>query len=346
MERSARTQDKRRLVVVTYDEGQLLDVAGPLQAFASACEMLAGRGPAADPARRPYDLVVASWAGGPVRTSSGLTVDTVPLAALARRPIDTLVVAGGPGVDAACQDRRLVDWIRRAAARARRVCAVCTGAFLLAETGLLAGRRAATHWRSCARLQASFPDIRVEPDPIYVRDGRVWTSAGVTAGIDLALALVEEDLGRAVALQVARQLVVFLKRPGGQAQFSEPLRAQSATADAADGQFASLHAWMAENLARDLSVDRLAARAGMSPRHFARLYAAKHGTTPAKAVEVLRVEAARRALEDTAAPIKRVAATCGFGDEERMRRSFLRRLGLSPIEYRRRFAHRIPAAAE
>ncbi len=331
--------ERRRVVIVAFDQAQLLDIAGPLQTFATTAELVAGRGPDVDPRRRPYDLAVVSRAGGPVRTTSGLVVETLPLAAVARRPVDTIVVAGGAGVHAACKDPRLVRWLVGAAARARRVCSVCTGAFLLAEAGVLAGRRAVTHWEFCARLQARYPDIRVEADPIYIRDGRFWTSAGITAGIDLALALVEADLGRAVALRSARHLVVFLKRPGGQAQFSEPLKAQAATIGP-DGQFATLHVWMAENLASDLSVERLAARAGMSPRHFARLYAARQGTTPAKAVELLRVEAARQALEDTTAPVKRIATLCGFVDEERMRRSFLRRLGLAPRDYRRRFAVR------
>jgi transcriptional regulator GlxA family with amidase domain len=333
---SRRHGPPRRVVIVAFDAAQLLDIAGPLQTFSTTCEMFAGRGETADP-RRPYDIALVSPTGGPVRTTSGLVVETQPLAAAARRPIDTLIAVGGLGVHGAVRDARLVRWFAGAAARARRVCSVCTGAFLLAEAGLLAGRRATTHWEFCAQLKESYPDIKVEADPIYVRDGRIWTSAGITAGIDLALALVEEDLGRPVALQVARHLVVFLKRPGGQAQFSEPLKAQAATIGPAD-QFAALHAWMADNLASDLNVDRLAAQAGMSPRHFARLYTARHGTTPAKAVEVLRVEAARRTLEETPVAIKRVAAICGFGDEERMRRSFLRRLGLSPLDYRRRFA--------
>ncbi|MBV8536853.1 MAG: AraC family transcriptional regulator, partial [Alphaproteobacteria bacterium] len=230
----------RRVVIVAFDGAQLLDIAGPLQSFATTCELFAGRGETADP-RRPYDIVLVSGTGGPVRTTSGLVVETRPLSSLARQPIDTIIAVGGRGVHVAARDIKLVRWFARAAARARRVCSVCTGAFLLAETGLLAGRRATTHWEFCARLQREHPGIRVEADPIYVRDGRIWTSAGVTAGIDLALALVEDDLGRAVALQTARHLVVFLKRPGGQAQFSEPLKAQAAAGP--DGQFAALHAW-------------------------------------------------------------------------------------------------------
>jgi transcriptional regulator GlxA family with amidase domain len=228
----------------------------------------------------------------------------------------------------------LVAHIRRWSGRARRTCSVCTGAFLLAAAGLLDGRRAATHWAACRELQKRYPAVRVEPDPIFVQDGAIWTSAGVTAGIDLTLALIEADLGHAVAMRVARRLVVFLKRPGGQSQFSAPLSAQVA----ADDALGALHGWMAENLDTDLRVERLAARAGMSPRTFARIYTATLGTTPAKTVERLRVEAARRALENDGAPVKLIAHRCGFGDEERMRRAFVRRLGISPSDYRARFA--------
>jgi transcriptional regulator GlxA family with amidase domain len=224
--------------------------------------------------------------------------------------------------------------VRHWARRARRVCSVCTGAFVLAAAGLLDGKRAVTHWASCELLQARHPAIRVESDPIFLNDGAIWTSAGVTAGIDLALALVQADLGHGLAMQVAQRLVVFLKRPGGQSQFSAPLRAQAAS----DDGLAALCAWMEAHLGEDLRVERLAARAGMSPRTFARTYAAKLGTTPAKTVEALRVAAARRALEEGDAPIKRVAHACGFGDEERMRRAFLRRVGVSPSDYRARFA--------
>jgi transcriptional regulator GlxA family with amidase domain len=317
----------RQIVIVTYDNGQLLDVAGPLQAFATTNQLLGG-------AAAPYRLDVVSTPGGPVTMSSGLPIVTRQLADFRRQKIDTLIVAGGPGVHAAVKERALVDWVKRQGGAARRTCSVCTGAFLLAATGLLAGRRATTHWRSCSLLQEQHPEIRVEDDPIFVREGRLWTSAGVTAGIDLALALIQEDLGRDVAMQAARQLVVFLKRPGGQSQFSAPLAAQ--TAD--DGTFSALRNWMAGNLDRDLRVERLAERAGMSPRHFARLFTGKLGATPAKLVEGLRLEAARRALEDGVAPIKTVARRCGFGDEERLRRAFVRRLGISPLQYRSRFA--------
>jgi transcriptional regulator GlxA family with amidase domain len=246
--------------------------------------------------------------------------------------LDTLVIAGGWGVQAACADPKLVAWVKARATAARRVASVCSGAFLLATAGLLDGRRAATHWRECRHFAERFPKVRLEPDPIFVQDGNVWSSAGITAGIDLALALVEADLGRELALAVARQLVVFLKRPGGQAQFSTTLALQHGNT-----RFEGLHAWIADNLTSDLSVAALAGASGMSERSFVRHYRQATGTTPARAVETIRVEAARRTLE-LGLPIKRVAARCGFGSEETMRRSFLRLLGASPQAYRERFS--------
>jgi transcriptional regulator GlxA family with amidase domain len=320
----------RRVVVVCVPDAQLLDNAGPAQVFATAAELA--------PAGAGYAISLVSRAGGVIATSSGIGIATVPWSTV-RGPIDTVVVAGGPGTRAALTDRALLARLRAWSHRARRTCSVCTGAFLLAEAGLLDGKRAATHWSRCGQLAARYPRVRVEPDPIFVRDGDVWTSAGVTAGIDLALALVEDDLGHDLAMTVARGLVVFLKRPGGQSQFSAPLSAQMTAQTAGDANgLDALHAWMSEHLGADLRVERLAARAGMSPRTFARVYAGTVGTTPAKTVERLRVEAARRALEDGRAPIKQVAHRCGFGDEERMRRAFVRRLGVSPSEYRERFA--------
>jgi transcriptional regulator GlxA family with amidase domain len=325
---------KERLVVVLAFEGvQLLDVAGPVQTFASANEMAKEAGPA------PYRVVVASRCGGPLVTSAGLPLLTRPLAAATRKaPVDTLILPGGPGVHTALKDKHIVDWVRRQISSARRIASVCTGAFLLAETGILAGRRATTHWKSCGRLQQLYPDVLVDPDPIYVRDERIWTSAGVTTGIDLSLALIEEDLGRKIAMQVARHLVVFLNRPGGQSQFSAPLEAQAAAGDGnAPNHFAPLHGWIAENLTDDLRVERLADQAGMSPRTFARIYAAKMGITPARMVERIRVEAVRRILEETDMPIKRIASECGFGQEDRLRRAFARQVGTTPAEYRQRF---------
>ncbi len=228
----------RRIVFVAFEEALLLDLAGPFQAFASARDLAAHRG-----LPDPYALAVVSPAGGSTRTSSGLAIATQPLAAV-RGAVDTLVALGGLGSRQALHDQALVDWIAARAKRARRVCSVCTGAFLLAAAGLLDGRRVATHWRAAQELQQRYPRLRVDPEPIYVRDGKLWTSAGVTAGIDLALALIEEDLGRGLALALARHLVVFLKRPGGQSQFSALLWAQ-----AKDDAFERLHQWMAAHLA-------------------------------------------------------------------------------------------------
>jgi transcriptional regulator GlxA family with amidase domain len=323
-----RGRHTRGVVILAFPDVQLLDIAGPAQVFATAAEI---HGDIPVPA---YRVTLASRDGGAVTTSAGVTLMTASLAAAAAGPVDTLIVAGGAGVMAAAADARTVGWLRDASKRARRSCSVCTGAFALAAAGVLDGRRAVTHWRSCADLAERYPAIRVEKDPIFIEDGAVWTSAGVTAGIDLALAMVERDLGRRLALQVAQRLVVFLKRPGGQSQFSAALAAQASD----DGAFGALHDWMAANLAADLRVEELADRAGMSVRNFARLYRARTGTTPAKAVSTMRVEAARTMLEETAVPVAEVARRCGYGDEEAMRRTFLKCLGVAPGRYRSRFA--------
>ncbi len=304
---------------------QLLDVAGPLQVFATANDAAAARG-----LPQPYAVNVVSGPGRLVRTSSGLSLASEKLPS-GRAP-HTLIVAGGPGVEAALADAALRDWVRRRATRAVRVCSVCTGAFLLATTGLLSGRRATTHWSFCDELERRFPQIEVDTNPIFVRDGKFWTSAGVTAGIDLALALVEDDLGRDIALAVARYLVVFLKRPGGQAQYSALLSLQSA-----DERFAALHEWIGRNLSSDLSLGTLAGRAGMSERSLIRHYTKATGLTPARAVEKLRVEAACSLMTGSRLPMKRVAQRCGFGSEETMRRSFLRVVKVPPQAYRARF---------
>jgi len=323
----------RLIAVLAFEDVQLLDVAGPTQTFASANELAQNSGGA------PYRIVVVSRRGGPIGTSAGLPLLTGRIATAIRNTcIHTLIVPGGPGVHEALKDRWTINWIREQFSNVRRIASVCTGAFLLAEAGVLARRRATTHWKSCHRLQERYPDIHVEQDPIYVREDRIWTSAGVTAGIDLSLALIEDDLGRKIAMQVARHLVVFLKRPGGQSQFSIALEAQIAAADGnAPNHFAPLHGWIAENLTGDLRVERLAEQAGMSPRTFARIYAAKMGVTPARMVEKIRVEAVRRILEETDMPVKRVASECGFGQEERLRRAFSRQVGTTPAEYRARF---------
>lgn len=324
---SARGRAARRIEILAFPSAQLLDVAGPLQVFATANDHIARAG--GDP---PYFLRVVAKAGQVVTVSAGLEIVADPLPRTGAPP-DTLIVAGGPGVDAAAADTVLVDWLRRRAKKARRVASVCTGAFLLGASGILNGRQAVTHWSYSAELARRFPKIAVEADPIFVRDGAVWTSAGVTAGIDLALALVEEDLGRSLALAVARYLVVFLKRPGGQAQFSETLSMQSA-----EDEFGALHEWIGKHLSGDLSLAMLADRAGMSERSFSRRYAAALGVTPARAIERLRVEAARRLLSESRLPVKRISQRCGFGSEETMRRSFLRLLSTTPNAYRARFS--------
>ncbi len=269
--------------------------------------------------------------GEGVTASAGVALAAGPLTQYGE-PLDTLLIAGGEGAEAAAENPVLIDWVRERGTQARRVASVCTGAFLLAAAGMLDGRRAATHWMYCARLAQRFPKVRVQPDPIFVRDGPVWTSAGVTAGIDLALALVEEDLGRSVALAVARYLVVFLKRPGGQAQYTAALALQ-----AAEDKFDALQHWINGHLADDLSLSVLADRAGMSERSFSRHYAVATGQTPARAIERLRAEAAQRLLLESRLPIKRIAQRCGFGSEETMRRSFLRLIDVAPQEYRSRF---------
>ncbi|HEY6521276.1 MAG TPA: GlxA family transcriptional regulator [Roseiarcus sp.] len=316
----------RRIEVLAFPDVQMLDVAGPIQVFTAANERATS-----SHARLPYETRVIAPEGAQIRATSGLAFATEPLPDPAE-PLDTLIVAGGGGVMRAAEDANLVGWLKRRAGAARRTASVCTGAFLLAATGLLDHRRAATHWEYCDELSRRHPAVTVEPDPIFVHDGPVWSSAGVTAGIDLSLALVEEDLGRAMALSVARQLVVFLKRPGGQAQFSATLSLQSA-----DERFANLHGWLAGHLAEDLPLSRLASQAGMSERTFLRRYREATGLTPARAIERLRVEAARQLLADTRLPAKRIAARCGFGSEETMRRNFARLQGVSPQDYRQRF---------
>ena len=314
--------EPRRIVIPVFDGVQPIDVIGPAEVFHTAARL--------DPPGYTVELVAAD--PGPVRSSTvGLTVDRT--LAACRGPIDTLVVPGGTGVRAAAQDPRLVAWLRKAAARSRRVCSVCTGAFLLAEAGLLEGRRATTHWAGCAQLAERYPSVTVEPDRIFVRDGDLYTSAGVTAGMDLALALVEDDLGRATALEVARWLVVFVKRPGGQSQFSSQLAAQTAERE----PLRELQDWIAVNVDADLSVPALARRAHMSERNFARAFRRELGMTPAAYVEAARVEAARIALESGEAPVEGVAHNNGFGTVETMRRAFHRRLGVGPAEYRARF---------
>jgi transcriptional regulator GlxA family with amidase domain len=319
----------RRVVIVGFDRCQALDVVGPLEVFAAARAVQVRRG-VRDPGYAP---VVAST--GPDRTllsTSGLAL-TAGVSLGRAGAIDTLVVAGGEGARQAALDRTVVAKVARAAARARRVTSVCTGAFVLAAAGLLDGKRATTHWAWCDALAKDYPRVAVERDPIFVRAGRVWTSAGVTAGIDLALALVEDDLGREVATAVARQLVVFVRRAGGQSQFSAQLETQAAERPS----LRDLQAWILEHPDAPLGLPELARRAAMSVRHFGRQFHAEVGMPPAAFVERVRVETARRLLETTARSVEDVASASGFGTPEGLRRAFSRRVGLSPREYRNRF---------
>jgi transcriptional regulator GlxA family with amidase domain len=312
------------VLIVLFDGVQSLDVTGPLEVFANA--------------GAAYDVTTASLGGRPVTTSSRLTI--TPAADLRELSggRDLLLVPGGPG--ARRGDPALVRWLAGHAREAERIASVCTGTFLLAAAGLLHGRRVTTHWAHCAELAARYPDLTIDPDPIFIKSGNVATSAGITAGIDLALALVEDDLGRDVALAVARELVVFLRRPGSQSQFSAQLSAQ--VADRAP--LREVQQWIAEHPAADLSVDALADMASLSPRQFARAFAAEVGMPPGRYVDRARLEAARRRLEDTAGGVEETARACGYGTSEAMRRAFVRALGVSPAEYRRRFRPKEPHA--
>ena len=318
-----------RIVLLGFDGAQTLDFVGPLEVFSTADRLGLGS----------YSTEVVAPGDG-FDTSSGLAVGARPASSVRGR-IDTLLVAGGLGVGAAARDERLVRWVRGAAGRSRRTASVCTGAFLLARAGLLDGLRATTHWASAARLAEQHPEVDVLPDRLFVRDGDVWTSAGVTAGMDLALALVEDDHGREASLEVARWLVLFAKRPGGQSQFSAPLAAQSAERE----PLREVQEWVLAHPAEDCSVEALARRACMSPRNFSRAFARGTGMTPAAWVETVRVDGARALLEASGMPTESIAAGCGFGTVETMRRAFRRRLGVSPGQYRDRFRAALRDAA-
>lgn len=319
----------RTVVVVAFDQLQLLDLAGPIEVFDTA-DRVAGRG--------CYRIVIATPGGAAVRSTSRVEVGADIDLADAPEAIDTLVVVGGRGTRPLLGDEAFLGRIRQLAARSERVTSVCSGALVLAAAGLLDGYQATTHWGSCDVLAELSDQIEVLPDQIYVHDRNRWTSAGVTAGIDLALALVEADLGPEVAHEVAAHLVVFARRPGGQAQFSAALQAQAARTPA----IAEVQRWLPDHLAEDLTVDRLAARAAMSPRTFARTFRAETGTTPAAHVEELRVEAARRLLETTDLTVGAVAGRVGLKHAETLHRAFARRLGTTPARYRQHFA-RTPA---
>jgi len=308
----------REIAFLVFEDFQILDTTGPLAAFEIAARYRPGA----------YRLRIVAAKAGAVRASCGLPVIAEPLAAA--DACDTLIVAGGEGTRRPATDGTTLDFIRAAATRARRTTSVCSGAYLLALAGVLDGRRATTHWNRSADFRRRFPNVRLEPDRIYVRDGAVWTSAGITAGIDLALALIADDLGEDLAHDVARQLVVYHRRTGGQSQFSALLDLEHASE-----KFAPLLRWAAERLNDKLSVEDLAAEAAMSPRNFARAFQRETGVTPAKAVERLRLDRARADLEDGALSVERIAEASGFGDPERMRRAFLRVYGRPPQDFRR-----------
>jgi len=331
-------RDADRLVLfVAFPDMCLLDVGGPQTVFWAASQAQRTRN------LPGYCCNIVSLTGGLIRAAEGIALQTQPVSDFDGEPVDTVMVAGSFTIrNVVDQSKRLVQWLRQVSRRARRMTSVCTGAFLLAQAGLLRGKRAATHWLECDNFRKSFPDIAVDPDAIFVRDDPVWTSAGLTACIDLSLALVQDDCGHDIAMEVARELVVFLKRPGGQSQFSQFLKTQIQDR----GIFDDLHGWIGNNLARkELSVDLLAERANMSPRNFARQYKRETGRTPARALELFRLEAARRMLEDSSQNLKQIAGLCGFGDEDRMRTTFLRNLSVTPRDYRDRFSHKMVSTA-
>ena len=317
----------RPVVIVSFPGLQSLDAVGPFEVFAGATRVAASLGRTGG-----YQVTLVSTHGQPVWAESGVGLCTRPLPDVSER-IDTLVLPGGDQAQSARQDEELMSWIKAVAPRCRRVATVCTGAFLAAEAGLLDGRRVTTHWASADRLARDFPALHVDSDPIYIQDGKFWTSAGVTAGIDLALALVQDDLGIEVAQTVARWLVMFLHRPGGQTQFASPVwvpRAERSTVRAVQDVVEA-------SPDGDHRLPTMAAAAAMSVRHFTRVFVAEVGETPGRFVERVRIEAARRELETSKDTLDVIAARCGFGTAETLRRVFHRRLNVAPDSYRRRF---------
>lgn len=328
---------ERRLVFLTFPKIQSLDLVGPLEVFHAAHLVAKAR----DPSATGYRIEVVAESTQPLQSSSGLTLTPTRAMKNVRGDIDTLVVVGGDGARAASKQTSVLNWVRRVAPRCRRVTSVCTGSFVLAAAGLLDGKRAATHWTRCGQLAKAFPKVTLDADAIYVRDGNLWTSAGVTAGMDMALALVEDDLGRDVALDVARRLVLFVRRPGGQSQFSAQLSSQLAERV----PLRDLQHWVSEHVTADLSVDKLAKRVSMSPRNFARAFATEIGVTPAAFVERTRLEVARRLLETTRNDVESIARASGFGTVETLRRAFQRQLHVAPKDYRKRFQQAEPSRA-
>lgn len=316
--------------MLAFPDVQVLDVMGPLEVFSRTARWLHDHGKLVD---QTYEVEIIGLKKGPFRTSSGLRLYADRAFSDVGRGIDTLMIAGGVGVTQYRSHTALLGWIRKQSRLVRRLASICTGAFLLAEAGLLQGRRATTHWNHCANFARDFPDIQLEPDTIFVREGSLYTSGGVTAGMDLALALVEEDHGRDVALAAARELVMFLKRPGGQAQFSAQLAVQFAEQQ----PLRELQTYILEHPDAELGVESLADRVAMSPRNFARVFTREVGSTPARFVASVRIETARRLLEESDDPIETVCSKSGLGTPESMRRAFMRALGIPPGQYRERF---------
>ena len=314
------------VLFVIYPNIVLLDLAGPLQVFSGARHPVSGE--------RAYRTAIASLNGGDVASDTGVTIASEPIQHWTNKELHTLVIVGGNGANEAMHDSALIECIRTVATRSQRVCSVCSGALILAAAGLLRGRRATTHWDDCDHLQREFIDVHVERDPIYINDGPVWTSAGITAGIDMSLAMVSADLGSGPALELAQSLLSYMVRPGGQSQFSPALQRQ--WKDRA-GKFDALHVWLEDNLQADIRIEDMASQANMSLRNFYRHYSQQMGMTPAKALELMRIERARTLLETSDAGIKTVAVQSGFGDEERMRRAFVKATGISPSSHRNRF---------
>jgi transcriptional regulator GlxA family with amidase domain len=317
--------DSKPIVIIVPQDAQSLDVSGPFDAFLEANRQAPGK----------CNYAVRLLSTGPDRVvkAGGMSVVTDSSIFDDEHPIDTLLVAGTPNYAEAYTETALHVWLRRHAPRSRRHGSVCTGAFFLGGAGLLDGLNVTTHWQHAAELAERFPAAKVVSDQIFVQDGSLWTSAGVTAGIDLALKLIEDDHGRDVALAVAKRLVVFLKRPGGQSQFSAHLAAQVATEE----RIQAVQHWILDHLPLELTVRNLASRAAMSVRNFTRVFQQEAGMTPADFVEMVRVDSARRLLEDTDKPLQRVASSCGFANPDTWRRAFLRRFGVGPSEYRERF---------
>jgi len=322
MSKSERKLPKRRAVMFVYDGVQVLDVAGTAQALTTANE---------EGAEPQYDLRVCALAAGSVTTASGFAVMAEPLPC--RGSVDTTFIPGGPGVHHLRLNPNAISALLRLCRRARRICAICTGAFVLAETGMLDNRTAVTHWRSCARFAREFPKIDVDPEPLFIRDGRIWTTAGVTAGIDLTLSLIEDDHGAALASRVARRLVVYMKRPGGQRQYSEPMALQEATAE----PYKELLQSIASRPTAPWTVDDMAALAGQASRSFHRKFVAASGVTPADAVERIRCELARALLQTTQLKLAQIASKTGFGSESAFRRALQRQFGVTARDLRERF---------